>query len=157
MKATPPTPDRAVSAQYRTVSTMRPFVIITLTPRATPMIRATPSISRAPLTKVSAMLDSPIRSTNPMMMAKNRNRAENSPNHQSCGSQLGMVTPRSCQGMTLKIITRNASAKRKRIHLRRLVNSGRVSASSCFKKNFSFSSFFSKTRDLDGSALTLSA
>ena len=78
--------------------------------------------------KVSAMFDLPMRSMKPMMIAKNENRAENSPNHQSWGSQSGMVTPRSPQGMTLKIMIRKARVKSTKIHLRRVVNSGSASA-----------------------------
>ena len=57
------------------------------------MIRATPSISRAPSIKVLEISASPpMRPTKPIRMAKPKKMAENSPNHQSsCGSG----TPRS--------------------------------------------------------------
>ena len=53
MNAMPPRPATACSAQNSTVSVIWPLFMITEMPRATPMMSATPSRSRAPFTKES--------------------------------------------------------------------------------------------------------
>ncbi len=82
MKATPPRPDTACSAALRIVSVIWPLVMITVTPRAMPMISATPSRSRAPLTKPSTKFVSELRAANPMRIENSRNDAVISGNHQ---------------------------------------------------------------------------
>ena len=67
-KAASPTSPRADSAQCNTVSVMRPFCITTVIPRAMPMIRATPSRSRAPSTNVVVSSVSSMRPMSPMTM-----------------------------------------------------------------------------------------
>ena len=56
--------------------------MITVTPRAMPMIKATPSRSRAPSTNVLVNRPSDIRAKNPMRIANARNDAVISGNHQ---------------------------------------------------------------------------
>ena len=58
MNATPPRSPTACSAALSTVSVISPLFMITVMPRAMPMIRATPSRSRAPSTKVDVKLPS---------------------------------------------------------------------------------------------------
>ena len=97
MNATPPRSATACSAALRTVSVIRPLVMITVIPRAIPMISATPSRSRAPSTNVDVNGPSPIRATAPMRIAKNRNEAVISGNHHH---RVGSPMPRSSHGMT---------------------------------------------------------
>ena len=82
MKATPPMPETSCSAQCSTVSMISPLFMTTDTPRARPTTSATPSRSRAPSMNPLVNSCSPIRPTMPMRMAKNRNSAVNSGNHQ---------------------------------------------------------------------------
>ena len=97
-KATGPAPLRADSPQWSTVSVTEPSFIKTVMPRLMPMMRATPSMSAQPATKVSAISSSRRRSTRPMTMPLTRNRAESSGNHQP---QEGRARPISSKGMTL--------------------------------------------------------
>ena len=97
MNTTPPRPATACSAAFRTVSVMSPLFMTTVMPRAMPMIRATPSRSRAPSTKVAVSSPSGIRATTPMRMANSRNEAVISGNHHH---RVGMGMPRSSHGMT---------------------------------------------------------
>ena len=69
----------------------------TVIPRAIPMMSATPSRSRAPSTKVEVKLDSDIRPTTPIRIAKSRNEAVISGNHHH---RVGIARPRSSHGMT---------------------------------------------------------
>lgn len=77
------------SADFRIVSVILPASMTTTTPRATPMISATPSRSRAPSTKVSTNVCSSMREassnrpTSQTTMAMSRNRADISPIHHS--------------------------------------------------------------------------
>ena len=71
--------------------------MITVMPRAMPMIRATPSRSREPSTKVDVKSPSDIFPTTPMRMAKSRNEAVISGNHHH---RVGSPMPRSSHGMT---------------------------------------------------------
>ena len=70
MNATPPRPRRACSAAFRTVSVIWPLVMITVTPRAMPMISATPSRSRAPSTKVRELAFAPSAPARPIRIEK---------------------------------------------------------------------------------------
>ncbi len=97
MKTTPPRSATATSAQLRTVSVMSPLFMITVMPRAIPMINATPSRSRAPSTKVEVISPSPILPTIPMRIVKSRNDAVISGNHHH---SVGIPMPRSSHGMT---------------------------------------------------------
>ena len=97
MKATLLSPDTACSAQYNTVSVIRPLFMITVMPRATPMISATPSMSLAPSTKVSTRTFSGSLPTMPIRMPKNRKHAVISGNHHH---HVGIANPRSSQGIT---------------------------------------------------------
>ena len=74
-----------------------PLFMITVMPRAMPMMSATPSRSRAPSTKVEVSSPSFIRPTMPMRMAKSRNDAVISGNHHH---SVGSPMPRSSHGMT---------------------------------------------------------
>ena len=65
MNATPPRPPTACSAALSTVSVISPLFMITVMPRAMPMISATPSRSRAPSTNVVVKSASPIRADDP--------------------------------------------------------------------------------------------
>ena len=97
MNATPPRSLTACSAQLSTVSVIWPLVMITVIPRAMPMIRATPSRSRAPSTKVDVKPVSDIRPASPMRIANSRNDAVISGNHHH---SVGTPMPRSAHGMT---------------------------------------------------------
>ena len=97
MNAAPPRSADGHSAQLSTVSVISPLVMITVMPRAMPMISATPSRSRAPSTNVSVKPVSPIRATTPMRIEKSRNDAVISGNHHH---SVGSPMPRSSQGMT---------------------------------------------------------
>ncbi len=74
-----------------------PLFMMTVIPRAIPMMSATPSRSRAPSTNVDVKPASGIRPTTPMRIAKNRNEAVISGNHHH---RVGSPTPRSSHGMT---------------------------------------------------------
>src|SRR4051812_18812273 len=115
MNATPPNPDRDCSAQLRTVSVIWPLVMITVKPRAIPMISATPRRSLAPATNAPVKRDSDIRPTKPMMIAKTRNEAVISGNHQNRVAI--RLMPRSAHGMTPMIIATNARKKNSRTAL----------------------------------------
>ena len=74
-----------------------PLFMITVMPRAMPMMSATPSRSRAPATNVVVRLASLIRATTPMMIENSRNDAVISGNHHH---HVGSPIPRSDQGIT---------------------------------------------------------
>ena len=101
-KPTSPTSPSAVSAQCRTVSVIWPLFMITVMPRAMPMMSATPSRSRPPSTNAFVRRPSFMPPSRPMMMAKNRNDAVISGNHHH---SVGSPIPRSDQGITAYIIT----------------------------------------------------
>src|SRR3954468_7793697 len=96
-KAAPPRFATACSAALSTVSVIRPLFMITVMPRAMPMMSATPSRSRAPSTNVSVNSPSPMRAIRAMMIEKIRNDPVISGNHHH---QVGIGTPRSSHGMT---------------------------------------------------------
>ena len=97
MKATPPSPPIACSAALSTVSVIRPLFMMTVMPRAIPMMSATPSRSRVPSTNVDVKSVSDIRATTPMRIANSRNDAVISGNHHH---SVGSPMPRSSHGMT---------------------------------------------------------
>ena len=97
MKATPPRPPTACSAALSTVSVISPLFMMTVMPRAMPMMSATPRRSRAPSTNVDVKLVSDIRLTSPMRIANSRNDAVISGNHHH---RVGRPMPRSSHGMT---------------------------------------------------------
>ena len=109
-----PTSPSAISAQCRTVSVIWPLFMITVIPRAIPMINATPNRSRAPSTNVSVNSPSGILATKPIRIENRMNEAVISGNHHH---RVGSPTPRSFQGITPYIITKKASPKRMRINL----------------------------------------
>ena len=74
-----------------------PLFMITVMPRAMPMMSATPSRSRAPSTNVLVSSASRIRPISPMMIANSRNDAVISGNHHH---HVGSGIPRSDHGMT---------------------------------------------------------
>ena len=88
MKATGASPPSAASRACRMVSVILPASMTTTMPRATPMISATPSRSRAPLTKVSTKVCSSIFveasnfATKKVTIAMPRNSADIWPIHQ---------------------------------------------------------------------------
>ena len=86
-----------------------PLFMITVIPRAMPMISATPSRSRAPSTNVDVKSPSDIRATTAMRIENSRNEAVISGNHHH---SVGSPMPRSSHGMTPKIITTNARTNR---------------------------------------------
>ena len=96
-KAPEPTSPRADSAQCNTVSVICPLFMITVMPRAMPMISATPSRSRAPSTKVLVSTPSFMPPTIPIRMANSRNDAVISGNHHH---SVVMWIPMSSHGMT---------------------------------------------------------
>src|SRR4029450_5210052 len=106
-RACPMSP-RASSAQCSTVSVIWPLFMITVMPRAMPMIRATPRRSRAPATNASVRSVSLRRPTSPMMTENRTKDAVISGNHHH---RVGRQMPRSSHGMTPYIITANASPK----------------------------------------------
>jgi hypothetical protein len=71
--------------------------MITVIPRAMPMMSATPSRSRAPSTNVVVSSLSPIRAISPMTIVKARKDAVISGNHHH---HVGRSIPRSCHGIT---------------------------------------------------------
>ena len=85
------------SAQLSTVSVIFPLFMITVMPRAMPMMSATPSRSRAPSTNEPVRSDSESPPAMPTSMAKRRKEAVISGNHQN---SVGIAMPRSSQGMT---------------------------------------------------------
>lgn len=103
-----PTSPSAVSAQCRTVSVISPLFMITVMPRAMPMISATPSRSRAPATNDSVRSTSLRRATSPMITANRMNDAVISGNHHH---SVGRERPRSSHGMTPYIISPKARPK----------------------------------------------
>ena len=74
-----------------------PLFMITVMPRAMPMISATPRRSRAPSTKLVVSAPSPIRPISPMMIANSRKEAVISGNHHH---QVGNGIPMSSHGTT---------------------------------------------------------
>ena len=76
---------------------MPPSFIRTVMPRLMPMMKATPSRSAQPATKVSAISASLMRSIRPTAMPPTRNRADSSGNHQP---KAGRGRPISSKGMT---------------------------------------------------------
>ena len=95
--AASPVSPSALSTQCRTVSVIWPLFMITVIPRAIPMISATPSRSPAPATNVEVSSPSPSRAISPMMIENRRNEAVISGNHHQ---RVGIPIPRSSQGMT---------------------------------------------------------
>ena len=79
--AATPTSPSATSAQWSTVSVISPLFMITVIPRAIPMINATPSRSPAPTTKVEVSSPSFIRPISPITIENSRNDAVISGNH----------------------------------------------------------------------------
>ena len=96
-KAIWPTSPSATSAQCNTVSVICPLFMITVMPRAMPMIKATPRRSRAPSTNVLVSSPSRIPPMSPMMIPKSRNDAVISGNHHH---SVVMWMPMSSHGMT---------------------------------------------------------
>ena len=88
MKSTLPKPASVPASAFRIVSVILPASMITTMPRATPMISATPSRSRAPFTKVSTKVCSSIFvsgsafATKKVTIAIPRNKADICPIHQ---------------------------------------------------------------------------
>ena len=82
MNGTGGRPATSCAAQSRTVSVISPLFMTTEMPRASPTTSATPSRSRAPSTNPLVSSCSPIRPATPMTMAKSRNSAVSSGNHQ---------------------------------------------------------------------------
>ena len=88
MNSTLPNPASVPASAFRMVSVILPASIITTMPRATPMISATPSRSRAPFTKVSTKVRSSIFvepsnfATKKVTIAMPRNSADICPIHQ---------------------------------------------------------------------------
>ena len=74
MKATPPSPASACSAALRTVSVIWPLVMITVTPRAIPMISATPEQVAGAVDERPVNSPSDIRATNPMRIENSEER-----------------------------------------------------------------------------------
>ena len=74
-----------------------PLFMMTVIPRAMPMMSATPRRSRVPSTNVEVKLVSDIRLTSPMRIANSRNDAVISGNHHH---SVGRPMPRSSHGMT---------------------------------------------------------
>ena len=91
-----------------------PLFITTVMPRAMPMIRATPSRSRAPSTKEPVRFSSDSPPIRPMMMLKSRNDAVISGNHHH---SVGNGTLRSSHGMTPYIITQEGEPEHDQDHL----------------------------------------
>ena len=113
-KATGPRPSTACSAQCRTVSVTPPLFMITVMPRAMPMIRATPSRSRAPFTNASVSSISLSRPISPMMTDIRMKSAVISGNHHH---SVGIPMPMSSHGMTPYIMITKASPNTVRIDL----------------------------------------
>ena len=82
MNSGPDIPATALEAQYRSVSEIRPFSIIRLTPRARPMMSETPTRLEAPLMNASVTVFSSRPHRNMQMMATVRNEAAICGNHQ---------------------------------------------------------------------------
>src|SRR5215471_17958686 len=95
--AASPTSPSAFSAQWSTVSVIWPLFMITVMPRAMPMMSATPTRSLAPSTNVEVSSPSFMCPTMPMRIENSRNDAVISGNHHH---SVGSPMPRSSHGMT---------------------------------------------------------
>ena len=128
--------------------------MITVIPRAIPMISATPRSSRAPLTKESVSLVSDIRPMIPIRIENRMNSAVISGNHHH---GVGTPTPMSSHEMTPYIISRNARPKTPRMVFCRPVMDASAAWSVLTLKWASFASFMPCTNDREGSRRTRSA
>ena len=139
----------ACSAQCRTVSVIWPLFMITVMPRAIPMMSATPRRSRAPSTNAVVSTPSLSRPITPMTMLNRMKDAVISGNHHH---RVGSPMPRSSHGMTPYIITPKASPKTPRITLCWPVRTASADPSPTLNR-VTFSSRMSATTELDGSRL----
>ena len=153
-KATGPSPSTACSAQCRTVSVTPPLFMITVMPRAMPMIRATPSRSRAPATNASVSSSSLSRPISPMMTDIKMKRAVISGNHHH---SVGSPMPMSSHGMTPYIMITNESPKTVRITFWREVMVTPAASPRSMPKCSWLASVRWCTTDVLGSRLTRSA
>jgi hypothetical protein len=151
MKSTFPSPASDPARACRIVSVILPASMTTTMPRATPMISATPSRSRAPLTKVSTNVCSSMRvpgsnlAITKVTIAMPRKSADISPIHHPW-----LITP---QSMITKVRPKSA-----RIISRTRVNSGSGAPTSApFRKCAMFSSRCAATTERAGSAFTWAA
>ena len=154
-KATGPRPSTACSAQCSTVSVTPPLFMITVMPRAMPMISATPSRSRAPSTNASVSSISLSRPISPMMTENRMNRAVISGNHHhSVGMPDAHVLPRDD---AVHHDARRPARRRPGSTLSRVVMVTLVGLLLGTPKCASLASFMSCTTDVVGSRLTRSA
>ena len=134
------------------VSVILPASMTTTMPRATPMISATPSRSRAPLTKVSMKVSSSSRVSGANLPSEpdQDRHAEEQRRHLRPSTSPELITP---QSIIAKVIPKSA-----RMMLRTRVNSGSgAPAPAPFRKCAMFSSRWSATTECAGSAFTREA